>query len=819
MGTELLVMGIAVLMLLAALVRGVAVRYELPGSVLLFVTGLLIALALDQFPGLLPGLSGFEISSDLVLFVFLPTLIFESASGFDIRSLGKNAGPIFLLAVPGLLVSTFLVAFLLSLLTAIDFPTGLLLGAILSATDPVAVLSVFQKLGAPRRLRVLVEGESLFNDAASLVLSRIIAGAVLGGALAWQDYLSGVGEFIYVFVGGAAVGALLGAGAVVLLRLFSTDSAITITVTTILAYLSFIVAEHYLHVSGVIATLAAGLVFTSRGAMKLPKEVRSYLEQFWQYVAFLANALLFLLMGLRIDLPTLLIRWDVLLILVGTMLVARSLVVFGLLPAYELLSKGRRIGRRYKGVLLWGGLRGAVPIAIVLSLPGSVATELLVSLVLGAVLLTLLLHGLTIEKLVSLLGLDEAPLSRRLLTAQAQLRSKEEGAERMGELTDQALFSPAIAREVEQEYQRERTRYQQRVEALEAESEAAGNTETVVMLEALSTERAFYHGLLDRGHLGEIAYRQLRRQNEAQADKVRYGGDVHDVRYGLLHPKTLEEGSRALLERIPGLAPVAERWRRRRLAIDYEVAWGHFEASERVLEYLSEIRSRELYPGEALEQVEEQYRHWNSAAREYLETTAAEFPEFVQATQGRLARRLSLLRELSSIEEQAEAGFLPHHVSEELSEDLSRRIWANRVEERAEIQTDPAGLLGEVPLFSGLSTGERKLLAEKLRPRTVNAGERVVRQGEAGRSLYLVARGAVRVIDDSSQESRQLATLMPGDFFGEMAILRESRRTASVEALSGAFLYELDRSAVSDILDEYPAIRSRVEEAERRRRG
>lgn len=243
MGTVEIVTGIVLLMLVASLVRGAALKLNLPVPVLLFVIGLLIALVVDSQGGAVEALLGISISSEIVLFVFLPTLIFESAMHFDLRSLGKNIGPIMVLAVPGLLVSTFAVGAIVSSLTQLAFPTALLLGAILSATDPVAVLSVFQKLGAPKRLNTLVEGESLFNDAASLVLSKIIAGVMIGGALTYTDYLQGVGEFFYVFVGGALVGLLLGSGAVLLLRLFSTDSPITITVTSILAYLSFLVAD------------------------------------------------------------------------------------------------------------------------------------------------------------------------------------------------------------------------------------------------------------------------------------------------------------------------------------------------------------------------------------------------------------------------------------------------------------------------------------------------------------------------------------------------------------------------------------------------
>ena len=819
MGTVEIVTSIVLLMLVAALVRGGASKLNLPVSVLLFIVGLILALILDSYGEAVDSLFGLAISADIVLFVFLPTLIFESAMHFDLRSLGKNIGPILVLAVPGLLVSTFAVGGIVSSLTRIAFPTALLLGAILSATDPVAVLSVFQKLGAPKRLNTLVEGESLFNDAASLVLSKIIAGIVVGGALTFTDYVHGVGEFFYVFLGGAVVGILLGGGAILLLRLFSTDSPITITVTTILAYLSFLVAEHFLEVSGVIATLAAGLVFGSRGWMKLPEAVRSYIEYFWGYIAFLANALLFLLMGLRIELLTLVSEWQILAFLVLAMLIARGVVVFGVLPTYEAIHRGRPIAWSYKVVLLWGGLRGAVPIAIVLGLPATVGDPLMVSLVLGAVLFTLLFHGLTIQPVVRLLGLDKGVLSERLIETEGRLTAKEYAYERIPEFSEGGVFSPRIARELSGEYEERINVLKEQLRSIEHESEEGGVLSSIIMLQALRAESSLYRELLDRGHLGEIAYRQLVRQTEAQSEKVRRGGDVHDVRYGILHPKTLEENLRDLLHRTPGFRGVAERWRRRRLAIDYEVAWGHYEASRHVLEHLEATEGRELFPLPPIDAAREQYNRWHDKARAYLEEMAAEFPEFVTVTQRTLARRLTLLAELRSLEEQGEKGYLPLNVKERVQEELSTAIWRNRVRETAELETDPSELLKTVPLFSQLPAEEFGVIAGRMRPRTVNAGDLVVRQGDPGRTLFLVARGVVRVVKERRGERESLATLMAGDFFGEMAIIRETERSATVEAVSNCLLYELDRDSLFRLFDRYPAIRQAVERADRERRG
>jgi CPA1 family monovalent cation:H+ antiporter len=245
-----LLSGLIVLLLIAAGVKAFTNRTRLPFSVVLVFLGILLSFISKRFSHVLPPFHEYEISSEMILFLFLPTLIYESAQGLDVRELRKNLVPVLTLAVPGLVLSTAVIGIIVNLLTPLSLPVSLLLGAILSATDPVAVISLFKRVGAPKRLLVLIEGESLFNDATSIVLSRILVAVAAGGGVAFASFEKGVPGFFLVFLGGIAVGAVFGFIAGFILGKVRSESLIVITVTTVLAYLSFIVAEEFFHVSG-----------------------------------------------------------------------------------------------------------------------------------------------------------------------------------------------------------------------------------------------------------------------------------------------------------------------------------------------------------------------------------------------------------------------------------------------------------------------------------------------------------------------------------------------------------------------------------------
>src|SRR5215467_2995975 len=209
-GAIQIVSGIVVLLLTAALIRWITRYLRLPFTVVLVLAGMGLSYLAASHPQFLPAWHDLELSPALILYVFLPSLIFESAFNLDARELRDNIGPVLMLAVPGLLLSTLAIGLIVWAAAGIPLISSLLLGAILSATDPVAVIAVFRRLGAPLRLRVLVEGESLFNDATSLVLARLIIGVMLAGTATTSMVARGALDFVVVFAGGLLVGWALG---------------------------------------------------------------------------------------------------------------------------------------------------------------------------------------------------------------------------------------------------------------------------------------------------------------------------------------------------------------------------------------------------------------------------------------------------------------------------------------------------------------------------------------------------------------------------------------------------------------------------------
>ncbi len=379
---------IEILLLIAAIVAMAARRLRVPYTVGLMLTG--IVLAVSPFPS-----DDIVITKDLIFTIFLPPLIYEAAIYIKWQELRRDLLVILILATVGVLLSAGITAAGMHYLAQWEWQSAILFGVLIAATDPVSVIATFKEAGVHGRLRLLVEAESLFNDSTAAIAFSIALTFAIGGSITAFGTLQ---TLVITVVGGILCGALV-AGGVLVLAGRTDDHLIEITLTTIAAYGSFLLAEHF-HLSGVLASLVAGLLTGNIGSLgSITDKGREAVESFWEFIAFAVNSLIFMLIGIRgayQDFTNLLIPIVIAIIVV---LVGRALAIY---PLSALFSRSPlRVSLGHQHILFWGGLRGALALALALGLPPEIAQrETIVAVAFGVVAFSIFAQGLTIIPLL-----------------------------------------------------------------------------------------------------------------------------------------------------------------------------------------------------------------------------------------------------------------------------------------------------------------------------------------------------------------------------------------------------------------------------------
>jgi CPA1 family monovalent cation:H+ antiporter len=806
-GVATIVFGLAGLFVLVSLLPSLARRLMLPETVLLAALGVALGLLVEagrepqggMATDFLAALGHLEIPGEAFLYIFLPPLLFEMALKLDLRRLMDEIAPVLLLAVVAVIVTALVVGAALWQATGAALLSALLLGAVIATTDPAAVVGIFRDIGAPRRLTLLVQGESLFNDAAAIALASLIGGLITGSGEA--DIAATAGDFLAEFLGGAALGYALARAASAALPALRGFKYAEMTFTLALAYLSFILGARYLHVSGVVACVVAALTLGTFGRTRVTPASWESLVETWEQIGFWANSLIFVLAAMLV--PQLLTGvapvdlWR-LLVLIAAALAARAIVLYGLLPPLSALGLAGKVSHAYRTVIVWGGLRGAVSLALALAVSADAklpaeTRHLVGVLTTGFVLFTLFVNGPSLRPLLRLLGLDKLGPTERALREGAIGVALAEAREKVLRAVAAEGLDPAVAEGVMHEIApataSPTTAQRGAPSGVEAETDMAA-----VALSTLTQ------------HEAELCHRRLREGTVSRRTAEARLADTGRFMDGIKQAGA--EGYVRAAERALAF-PRRFRWAillQQRLGIERPLAELLSERFDRLfissimLADLAEFLRRRVRPvvgagaAAAAEALLERRREGVGKA---LAALRLQYPDYARQLEelyvGRLALRL--------VEDGYRSMRAESVVSEEVFDDLMRGLAARRralsIRPRLDMAMAPEAMLGRVHLFRGLSEEVRRRIARMMRPRLALPGEPIVRAGERGDAMFFIATGAVEVALTPP------IRLGSGEFFGEIALVTNRPRIADVVALAYSSLLvltarDLERLSAAD---------------------
>jgi CPA1 family monovalent cation:H+ antiporter len=513
-------------------------RMKVPYTVLLVVSGsLLVPLSkLDAFS----FITSFQLTPELLFFVFLPVLIFESAYNMNIRKMAESAWSISLLSVVSLVASAFFVAFGMFYglkLIGFDIPfiVALLFGALISATDPVAVLALFKEYGAPR----------LFNDGTSLAAFLIVLEVLLHGFDGVASILEGVFMFTTMIVGGVGMGLLMGVLFAKLIERVKDNENVEITLTMLVAHFTFIlseiVSEHLavfgqeIKFSSIIATVVASMLIGNYGRHKISPRVEEYMEKFWGYFAFVANSLVFILMGLLFANLNIDFRFFILplVLVIAVVAVGRAVSVYPVVGFLNWLKKEEDIPLSWQHLMAWGSLRGALAVTMVLLIPDDVTVpgwnygftvkEFVTAMTIGCIYFTLLIKATTIGPIMRRLKLDALTPYERIEYHESKALIYAKALLRLAEFQRKGYIGDEMYGRLKEKYGRF---YRTACRDCEKTAAESGNVVgSVLRIYALGIEKHYLKELFMYGEISERVYKGVLNKLDVQMSRVESGGE------------------------------------------------------------------------------------------------------------------------------------------------------------------------------------------------------------------------------------------------------------------------------------------------------
>ncbi|MFH1173666.1 MAG: Na+/H+ antiporter [archaeon] len=499
---------IVLVLVLAMLVALIAKKMKLQYTIVLVLAGLAVSF-FDL--GITP------LSREIIFFLFLPPLLFEGAVHLHLADLKENKSAIVLLSVLGILISVAVIGVGLWLLLGIPLLYCLLFGAIISPTDPISVLAIFKKLGVPKKLATIVEGESLFNDGTGVVIFEIILGLVL---LHHVTIAAGILEFIKVVIGGMLIGAITG-GLIFMFMKNIDDHLIEVVATIILAYGAFLLSELF-HVSGVIAVVTAGLFIGNYGTkFAMSPRTRVAIVNFWELMVFVVNSLIFIMLGATIPIQGFFTHITLILAGILVVLVARALSVYPLASMLGMLKE--KIPWNWRHVLHWGGLRGSIPIALVLGIQllDIPFKEEITYMTFGVVLFSLVVQGLTMPALLKRLNITtEDKTSQEAQAILARKAAIKSALRTLNSAHEDGEIGTDIYIKLKKEYDhRLRNLKKQFVTYMRKHALTRNSQEKIARQKSLLAEKSAINLQLEHGYISEEAGTPLLEEIDKQLDQ------------------------------------------------------------------------------------------------------------------------------------------------------------------------------------------------------------------------------------------------------------------------------------------------------------
>ncbi|HWB48710.1 MAG TPA: cation:proton antiporter [Stellaceae bacterium] len=811
---------IASFLALVSLVQPAAERLRLPYAVLLALVGLAVggvssflfySPSITVFDDLVGPIVNLPFGASIFLDVFLPVLLFHASLTIDLREVAEDAAPILVLAIVAVVAAAAAIGFGLAL-AGVPLIVALLLGSIVATTDPAAVVAILHEVGAPPRLTRLLEGESLLNDAAAIVLFTVLTEMLATGGE--PHIAAGAAHFAVSFAGGIVLGVVGGRLWGMLLPLLGGSRMAEVTLAVALPYIVYLIGEK-LDISGVVAVASAGLTAGTIARVRLGPENWEYLERVWEQMGFWASSLIFITASA--DIPRLLGGHNpgdlwLLLIALAAALLSRAAVLFGLFPLLSALGLSQKVSAAYNFAIAWGGLRGAVTLALALSVTEnkSIAPEmkdLVAALATGFVLFTLLVNGLTLRPLMRLLGLDRLSPLDQALRDKVRVLSLTEVREAVRDTAREYAISPTATKAATE-------RYEAAIDELktdEAELDSAisdGDRITIGLVALANQERRLIHGHQTQHTVSGPAFERLLRNTNTILDAAKAEGQEgyeRAARAALAFPRAFQIAS--FLHRRLGIQGPLQR----EISIRFETLL----VRRLVLGGLGRLAGRRLRTllGETTaERLNAIVAGRAEATASALNALRLQYPDHADALERRFLQQSGQRLLIARYHDLRAEGL----IGPEVFDDLGREHEAGQ--RRAANPPLDLGLRTEVliaqfEMFAGLGDAAIKALARRFRPRLLVPDEVIMRKGERGNEMFLISSGAVEVVLPDAR-----VRLGTGEFFGEMALLGNRRRQADVVALGYCRVLVLSAADLQHFLREFPAAKAEIDRVAAARR-